>query len=411
MLIGTPGRIADILKMDPELGGISMPELDTLILDEADRLLDDGFWPEIQNIMSFLPRRRERDRQTLLFSATAPAEVMPVVRNTLKRDYKFVKTVRDDEVPTHMKVPQKVVWMNGLENAMPTVLEIAKTYMHDDSQSLPFKAIVYFNTGAEVKLAREFFDNLRFSEDQPIQGVQTYGLYSGLTQGRRNFNSDGFRAARSAILLSSSVTARGMDFPNVTHVIQVGMPATRPEYIHRMGRTGRADKSGQSWLLVLGGFNHITRNFRERLGDLPIETANIEVAKVDMTDGDEVQRASPASVELINQVKKAMKSVSYMTRAEAFRTVQRISGRDLGITRDAQRKIQNLLVYGYGISNADGVSDSPSRSPFQSRIPRFQTRPSRSRPPGPRFERRSPLFGSNRQSRSSRERFPWDEGW
>ena len=366
VLIGTPGRLSDLLSMGPEFG-IDMPDLGTLVLDEADRLLDDGFWPEIRNILSYLPEREDVDRQTLLFSATAPAEVMDVVRDSLKPGYKFIKTVRDDEVPTHMKVPQKVVWMNGFENALPTVLDIAKTYMRDQSQTQPFKAIVYFNTTAEVELAEELFSNLVVSPElgYPLgRRLQIYGLQSRLTQAKRTMNSDGFRKASSAILFSSSLTARGMDFPNVTHVIQVGLPRTRPDYIHRIGRTGRADKSGQAWLLLVDGLGSLEKVYRSRLGDLPIETANIKPANVDLTEKGALDTSPSCS-----QVKQAMASVPNASKAIAYRALSN-QATELGNSVTAKRKLQDLLVYGYGLTGFQ--ANTTFRDRPKSRPPQFR---------------------------------------
>ena len=257
LLIGTPGRLKDILS-DPWTG-VSAPKLNTLILDEADRLLDQGFAPDIKEIQAFLPDPSKIDRQTLMFSATVPREVMSLVRQTLKPGFQFVQTVREDEVPTHHRVPQKVVWMRGLENGMPAVLEIAKNYQarRANGEDLrPFKAIVYYNSTAETKCAADAFNNLRRSYDfgkTPLGELKMLEINSRLTQAERTRSAENFRRSPSGILFSSDVTARGMDFPDVTHVIQVGVPRDTETYIHRLGRTARAGKEGEGWLLVHKG--------------------------------------------------------------------------------------------------------------------------------------------------------------
>ncbi|KAK5009164.1 hypothetical protein LTR39_004995, partial [Cryomyces antarcticus] len=122
ILVGTPGRLNDILS-DRD-SGVQAPKLSALVLDEADRLLDAGFWEEISNIINLLPSRRERDRQTLMFSATVPNEVIKLVRETLKPGYQYVKTVDDGEEPTHERVPQRYVTAGGFENLLPTLYEL-----------------------------------------------------------------------------------------------------------------------------------------------------------------------------------------------------------------------------------------------------------------------------------------------
>ena len=130
-------------------------------LDEADRLLDIGFAPDIEEIQSYMPPRQRQARQTLMFSATVPKEVVALVRSTLRPDFKFVRTVAADEIPTHESIPQYVAFLRGLENQIPSVLELAKREMeahkNDPAKNLPFKAIVYMNSTSEVALAQQVF--------------------------------------------------------------------------------------------------------------------------------------------------------------------------------------------------------------------------------------------------------------
>ncbi|KAJ6078545.1 hypothetical protein N7467_008298 [Penicillium canescens] len=318
LLIGTPGRLKDILS-DPWTG-VSAPKLNTLILDEADRLLDQGFAPDIKEIQGFLPDPSKIDRQTLMFSATVPREVMSLVRQTLKPGFQFVQTVREDEVPTHHRVPQKVVWMRGLENGMPAVLEIAKNYQarRANGEDLrPFKAIVYYNSTAETKCAADAFNNLRRSYDvgkTPLGELKMLEINSRLTQAERTRSAESFRRSPSGILFSSDVTARGMDFPDVTHVIQVGVPRDTETYIHRLGRTARAGKEGEGWLLVHKGEDAC---FRSRLGRIPIkeDTASLPAAWADMS-----QQAtdSSATSETVSQMKAAMAAVGPSHKIKSY---------------------------------------------------------------------------------------------
>ena len=163
ILVGTPGRIQDLLS--DESSGVSLANIEAFVLDEADRLLDIGFMPAIQEIQSYLPPREERERQTLMFSATVPKEVVTLVRQTLRPDFKFVRTVDPDEAPTHARVPQHVSFLHGLENQLPAILELGQNcilaHKTDPENNLPFKAIVYFASTAEVKLAHYVFEELR----------------------------------------------------------------------------------------------------------------------------------------------------------------------------------------------------------------------------------------------------------
>lgn len=316
ILIATPGRLRDILS-DP-YSGIKAPRLSSLVMDEADRLLDDGFSQEIEEIKTLLPNPEEVDRQTLMFSATIPREVVDLVRQTLRPGFHFAKCVSDDEVPTHHKVPQKLVHVEGFENIMPSLYELI-LQEHSEArqgQSPPFKAIVYFNSTAEVTLAASVFFKLSggFRRDQPLSGMRAFEIHSKLTQAQRTRASDDFRFSSSAILFSSDVTARGMDFPNVTHVIQIGLPRDRESYIHRLGRTGRAGKEGEGWIFVTP-FERA--EVRRRLRDLPLKhDETLETAKVDMS----AQSEMPENVAtLLQRVVDAHKKVYPDQLDAAFR--------------------------------------------------------------------------------------------
>ncbi|KAL8822039.1 MAG: hypothetical protein Q9223_000031 [Gallowayella weberi] len=283
ILVGTPGRLNDILS-DP-YSRVRAPNLSAFVLDEADRLLDQGFAPEIDAIQKLLPSRTEVDRQTLLFSATVPREVIQIVRRTAKPNFQYVRTVQEGDQQTHERVPQKLVVIRGLENQAPALVELCKREIASKGAT-PFKAIVYLNATAEVSLMSTILRNLKNTGESiyhkhPLYPAEIIEIHSRLTQRERTVASELFRRADSAILVSSDVTARGMDFPNVSHVIQIGVPQNRETYIHRLGRTGRVDKTGEGWLILT---DVEAREGYVRLRDLPLtDDKSLAVAKVDMT--------------------------------------------------------------------------------------------------------------------------------
>ncbi|EPE30938.1 P-loop containing nucleoside triphosphate hydrolase [Glarea lozoyensis ATCC 20868] len=318
ILVATPGRLYDLLS-DP-YSGIRADQLTTLVLDEADRLLDDGFSKDIDEIKTLLPDITKVDRQTLLFSATVPREVMGLVKRTLKPDFHFVQTVKEGDLATHQKVPQNVVTVAGYENLMPAVYELCKRQVDlaAKGEGLPFKAIIYFQATASVQLAYRTFDNLadqsggRFAKS-PLYPAEISQIHGQLTQERRTNVTERFRRAKTGILFSTDVTARGMDFPNVTHVIQVGLPSNREQYIHRVGRTGRGDKTGSAYIFVHEAeMDNAARTLRQ----LPIKKDDtLETAMVDMTKDAQL----PASVaEIITQVGLATKMIDRDTKQAAF---------------------------------------------------------------------------------------------
>ena len=332
ILVGTPGRLKDILS-DPYTK-VEAPDLSALVFDEADRLLDQGFWPEIQEIMRLLPTPEEKNRQTLMFSATVPKEVISVVRGTLKPGFQFVKCVNDNEEPTHTRVPQMLVTTKGFENNLPALTELCsreiQKHNDDPANVRPFKAIVYFGSTAEVTLATSSLHKLQQPEAETSsdafggRGEHPFGrrtrileIHSKLTQGARTKAAENFRRADSAILLSSDVTARGMDFPNVTHVIQMGLPSSVEQYIHRIGRTARAGKEGEG-LLILNKLED--QEARHRFGGkIPLKRDNsIETASLDLTQEAQV---SPSAGKILNMCQAALRRVSPLEKIKSYKAL------------------------------------------------------------------------------------------
>ncbi|KAH8698746.1 putative DEAD box RNA helicase hela [Talaromyces proteolyticus] len=357
LLVATPGRLKDILS-DPR-SGVSAPNLDVFVLDEADRLLDDGFGPEIEEIGHYLPDPVEVDRQTLMFSATVPREVQGIVRKFMKPDFQFIKAVKENESPTHLRVPQWSVVVRGYENLLPSVLEIANKYnqrREQDSNLRPFKAIVYFNCTASVQLYYEVLASLLNDPMDPRSrnpfGRNVYGMHSKLSQQQRTAASDNFRRADGGILISSDVTARGMDFPDVTHVIQIGLPRDRESYIHRLGRTARADKEGEGWIIL---HEEELGSAGKRLRDLSIkEDASLETAGLDLSR--EGQEVATSTANILNQVSAAMKLVDHRTKSDAYRAELSYLSSVFSRKRALVHALNELAVHGWKLPEPPAIS-------------------------------------------------------
>lgn len=324
LLVGTPGRLLDLLS--DEYSGIDAPNLGALVLDEADRMLDVGFDKELQQIVRLLPNRRDKPRQTLLFSATIPKDVVQIARVYVDaKNFQFVQTIKADEAPTHEKVPQHIVPVEGFEQLVPTILEIVEKAQNGEHGPDPVKTMVFFNNTAVVKLMDETFEYLSRS----LRSLPpTYAIHSGLDQRQRSRVAENFRKARSAILISSDVTARGMDFPGVTHVIQIGVPPSRDQYIHRLGRTGRANKSGQGWLLLR---KDDISDARRTLPGLPIKRHDgLECASFDTRNAE--RGTEPRH---FGEVANAMRRVRFGIMREAYEKFLISSNRTSQSTVDA----------------------------------------------------------------------------
>ena len=319
ILVGTPGRLKDILSTEVEA-----PKLSAFVLDEADRLMDQGFWPEIQEIQDLLPKRSEKDRQTMMFSATIPQDVVSLVRQVMKPGLHYVKTVRDDEVPTHARVKQRMVVVPGLENQLAAVFELCQRELRaaEDSSSgkRPFKAIIYFSATAETELASQLFLDVRMGGAPELRNTRIFDIHSKLSQSQRTRAADYFRQAKSAILMSSDVTARGMDFPDVTHVIQVGVPQNRDAYIHRIGRTARAGKEGEGWIILP---RNVMQEARHRLEDLPIELdESLETAQINFSrsEGEDFPTMSESAKKVFEDLRASARSLPAETTSNVYRS-------------------------------------------------------------------------------------------
>ena len=257
VLTATPGRLLDHLQSsflrDRQLDfSEALGQVDVLVLDEMDRLLDMGFSKDIREIMQYLPHKDER--QTLLFSATVPPSVKKEIRFCTQANALDVDCIQDEDPASHtvntvqqyhVSLPQS----KQISGVVETILHLMNSSSSVDAANTDVtapKIVVFFNTTAQVA----YFAGLLRGLGLP----RVLEIHSKLKQESRAKTSDKFRNAppkHPSILLTSDVSARGVDYPNVTHVLQVGSASDRETYIHRLGRTGRAGKSGKGILVLV----------------------------------------------------------------------------------------------------------------------------------------------------------------
>jgi ATP-dependent RNA helicase MSS116 len=245
-----------------------------LVLDEADTLLDMGFTNDLNFILSHLPK----DRQTLLFSATVSPAIKKIARNSLDRDHLFMDCVPENESNVHEHIPQYHTVLNSAAEQIPHVL---KLLAHDQLRNpKSSKSIVFLPT---LKLTQLFATFVRELSEALPHGRKTsvYEIHSKLGQDQRSRASDRFRndSSPASILVTSDVSARGVDYPGVTRVIQVGIPGSGEQYIHRVGRTGRGGKEGGRGDLVLLPWES---RFLEDLSEVPIQSVRPEALQEEL---------------------------------------------------------------------------------------------------------------------------------
>lgn len=251
LLIATPGRLLDHLENGGE--GLDLKtcfrDLRVLVLDEADRMLDMGFRASLEKIMKVIPdplQGKAGGRQSLFFSATIPSFVHDVAK--LKPDHVFISTLKEEEVNTHEHVPQeyKIVPVRSfLAEALNVVLSEAKASPKDH------KIIVFCPTARATSLAADVFSQVSIVDKQTFSILgPIYEIHSRKSQSARTKTMTDFKASPNGVLFSSDVTARGVDIPGITVVMQLGLPMNSEQYIHRLGRTARAGKEGRGVLIL-----------------------------------------------------------------------------------------------------------------------------------------------------------------
>ncbi|MSQ61981.1 MAG: DEAD/DEAH box helicase [Dehalococcoidia bacterium] len=239
VVVGTPGRVADHL----ERRTLDLSKVRLAVLDEADQMLDIGFAPAIDHILSYTPRRR----QTALFSATMP----PFIRRMIRR---------------HMRDPR---WIQ-IAPEEATVDAIEQVY-YEVSDRDKVAGLMELIKGADRMLVfrrtQRGVDDLARALER--RGVRAFGIHGGLEQGRREQVLQAFRNGSVPILIATNVASRGLDIDDVSHVVNYDLPQNLEEYIHRIGRTGRAGKTGIAVSFVgeweLGEFDVIHARFGDAL--------------------------------------------------------------------------------------------------------------------------------------------------
>ena len=223
LLSATPGRLVDLM----ERGRISLANIKYLVLDEADRMLDMGFEPQIRRIVEGEDMPGVELRQTLMFSATFPKEIQMLARTFLK-DYIFLSVGRVGS--TSENITQRIEYVDD-----------------HDKKSLLLDLLVAEESGGLVLV---FVETKRMADALCdflcAQRHNATSIHGDRTQREREAALYSFRTGRAPILVATAVAARGLDIPNVTHVILYDLPTDVAEYTHRIGRTGRAGNTGTS---------------------------------------------------------------------------------------------------------------------------------------------------------------------
>ena len=235
--IGCPGRLLDHIRQ----GTIKLSQVECLVLDEADRMFDMGFMPDIRRILQKLPVQR----QTLLFSATMPDEIRRLAHEILRNPVTLqIAHSKPAESVSHALYP--------VSQHLKTALLLA-ILEHTDRESV----LVFTRTKHRAK---------RLATNLSRAGHSATCLQGNLSQRQRQNAMDGFRSGKYQILVATDIAARGIDVSTISHVINFDMPNSVDDYTHRIGRTGRAAKTGDAFTLITTEDEGVVRGIERILG-------------------------------------------------------------------------------------------------------------------------------------------------
>jgi len=241
IVVACPGRLLDVVSD----GAIDLSRVEVLVLDEADRMCDMGFLPDIRRIVKLLPKKR----QTLFFSATMPDDIRQLSASILKNPIKVqIGMIAPAKTVSHSLYPVT----QGLKKALLiTILERTATG----------RVLIFTRTKRRARFLASDLENLNY---------RVSSLQGNLSQNRRQKAIDGFRNGTYDILVATDIAARGIDVSDISHVINFDMPDTVDAYTHRIGRTGRALKNGEAFTLAVPEDAPMVRDI-EKVLKSPIE--------------------------------------------------------------------------------------------------------------------------------------------
>jgi ATP-dependent RNA helicase RhlE len=223
VLVATPGRLLDLV----ERGAAKLDKIEILVLDEADRMLDMGFWPDVRRILAKLPKQR----QTLLFSATMAPEILRVVQTSL------TDPVRVDVAPPATPIEAIHQALYPVDASQKVDLMVALMEAHGDFD----RTLVFCRTKQRADSVARALERA---------GIHTVTIHSDRSQEQRTKALDRFRAGKVRVLVATDVVSRGIDIEGISHVVNYDVPTNPEDYVHRIGRTARAGATGTAFTFV-----------------------------------------------------------------------------------------------------------------------------------------------------------------
>ncbi|MCX5970588.1 MAG: DEAD/DEAH box helicase, partial [Coprothermobacterota bacterium] len=377
IVVACPGRLLDHLGQ----GTINLSKVEVLVLDEADRMFDMGFLPDIRRIIGHLPSQR----QTLLFAATMPDDIRRLARDIMNQPATVqIGQVAPAETVAHALYP--------IEPHLKTPL-LMELLQRTDTDSV----LVFTRTKHRAK---------RLGEQLQRAGFQAASLQGNLSQPRRQEAMEGFRDGSYRVLVATDIAARGLDVSLISHVINYDIPDTVDTYIHRIGRTGRAEKNGEAYTLITGEDREMVQAIERLLGEqierrridgfdykAPAPSKNLEFARPPLPSRRNVSTTSPQRDTTSNDFRDGRRtsesssprprssSGSSYSRDDSYR-----SSRLRGEMRNSPQQIARTAIHRGPRSSqpAPSYSERCQESPVRQASPRAERREANVSPVGDR---------------------------
>ncbi|MFO0602640.1 MAG: DEAD/DEAH box helicase [Polyangiales bacterium] len=347
LIVATPGRLLDHLQN----AWARMPELEVLILDEADRMLDMGFLPDVRRVLAQLPKKR----QTFFFSATMPPEVQRLSKEMLVD-------------PVALNIERVAAPATGVTQRIYPCPEPAKA-------ALLIHLLKTNALGSVIVFTRTKHRTNRLSEVLEKAGIHNARMHGNRSQGQRIDALDGFKSGRIRVLCATDIVARGIDVEDLAHVVNFDVPHVPADYIHRVGRTARAEATGEAFTFVSPDEEGDLRQIERQIGK--------RIERVTVAGFDYGQRPSePLEIPIGVRIAEIRARKS----DERRRAAEKSAAKAARASGDAPRGGSSQGGGGWGTTKPGGGGGGARTQPSSPQAPRHD----RPRPPSPPVDRHGP---------------------